>query len=638
MPAVILIACLVLSSTSRAQSDEKSSNFPAWVKTAVCKKNNLIDCTLQYLNVVPPEDPSATFDIVVKPLLSTYTLQVAYHSIRAPSFRILSKPDVNTTIELPIPPVRTVRGVVLEWPNSYVTGVFRSDGFYGQARNVDTGGYLEVMPADVIGMPSNLYVVFNETQMLPLPELVDCTFSDVQETWNNNSASPTENTTFPMGFQCCQPCYSGDLKALISMDSNSGYWNEFGDDLILIMENTANMSSLLLERAMGLRNLLDELVVRPNPAGDPYEQVTSADQMLTMISALWRDRYAERNIALVANLHDLPFGNPGTAWPGSAGSGSCEAHHVDTLGYLAHEIGHVWGAPHCGTQACPCSNENIMSPNGHTQPYLQCSIDEMSPVVTETIIDNITSSDLFKTINLFYEETDSQPSPGSPEGMALEMFLTTPGVIASNGIRIRNDGTCGLDIELRLVGGASAFSLDSPLTKHLSLGATHLFDIRFLSSYVGHYSTTVEVMITNYEPVPLGFRIPVSIYNSPLGASPGPFAAVNTMAPSYDWNTSLNNPRFYVDWTESSNAETYQFTLNRRATPGGPILSTRPDAKKSSSVSNKFTLQKPGSFCGFTPGFWNWTIVAENENGTTTLEGPIFEVTNVGNLMNCNDG
>ncbi len=637
-----MLASLCLPSAPRAQFGGTDSGFPKGLKASVCQANNLTDCTLQYLNVAPPTNSASTFDIVVQLGSATYTLRVAYHSIRGPQFKILSKPDLNTTNELPIPPVRTVRGTVLEWPNSYVTGVFRSGGFYGRARNTDNGDSLRIRPVDVVGMPSNLYFANDDAQALPTTGLGDCSVGDDQGIASSDSIPATGESSFPTGLQGSVTCYSGDLLAMISMDSNSGYWAIHGDDLVPIMEDTANLSSLMLERAMGLRNLLDEVVVRPDPAGDPYALETSGDDMRALIKSLWSDRYEERNLALVAALHDQALGNPGTASQGSADTaGVCESHNLETLGYMCHEIGHVWGAGHCTDLPCACPGANIMSANGLTQPYLQCSIDEMLSTLHLSIRSGRTQSDLFDNLELLIvDETDVNPIPVSPVGASIEMPQTIPGYITGNEIGIKNLGNCALDFELRLNGGSSAFTLEGPTTAQIAKNDTHFFSIRFANNYVGTYATTVEVEITNLSPVPLKFWIPVSVYNSPGSALPGPFAAVNTMAPFYDWNKDLNDPPYYLDWSESSNAETYQYSLSYRSTQGGSIEFTKSDPKRRSSVSNKFTLQDPGSFCGFAPGFWNWTIVAENENGTRTIVGPIFEVTNADNLplSACNDG
>ncbi len=208
-------------------------------------------------------------------------------------------------------------------------------------------------------------------------------------------------------------CVSFGMDTLLSFDTDyAGYmkYNGSSDAIVARIDEMLARMNLYFWHGLTLRIGWDEIRVHTSAADDPYLQtiINSDPTLLGAVENNWLTQFAERRIAGVGYLRArfYPGVSPGAAYQGSVPSGLFHAPLPDPddslveLGFLQHEMGHIWGASHCDVpdpnNECTCDFINDVMGDGVEEYFSICSLVEMLDGVENAMIAGRLQPRLFK--------------------------------------------------------------------------------------------------------------------------------------------------------------------------------------------------------------------------------------------------
>lgn len=133
---------------------------------------------------------------------------------------------------------------------------------------------------------------------------------------------------------------------------------------------TMNTVDAVYEKHVGVSFATSAIIVRTDPATDPYAGLTAAGAVLDRARVEWTGTTQyERDLVHMFSGTGYSDGIAGVAWVGVV----CNSYGVGMTRFadanvMCHEVGHNFGAPHCADEPCDtmCGGCLLMGPNDKT--------------------------------------------------------------------------------------------------------------------------------------------------------------------------------------------------------------------------------------------------------------------------------
>jgi hypothetical protein len=244
-----------------------------------------------------------------------------------------------------------------------------------------------------------------------------------------------------------------------------------------------------------------------NTATSPFTAATDPSVLLDEVAA-YRSRTSLQRAAGFTHLmsgRNFDGQTVGIAYIRSVcrqdfGASLSEARNNSTFDALvaAHEIGHVFGAPHDGdaAAACPAAPPGfLMAPqlNG-SRTFSQCSLDQMAPVVA--------AAQCLAPANAADASIEAPQNVGLAvnHGTAIALTVRSLGNIAVNDVNLRILLPLGITLQSATsINGDCSVSntiVDCPLGT-IGAGASTQVDLQVLASMVGTSTVTLRLTASN---------------------------------------------------------------------------------------------------------------------------------------------
>ena len=301
------------------------------------------------LDVVPQSDGTVSVSLPLDGEL--YTLQLAPHSVRAPSYRVLLQVADGSWVNVPAGPERTLRGQVMEYDGSIVAGALEEHGLQAQIVLAD-GSRIQVEPVygRVDGVRPSMHVVFRNEQILPNGG--HCGVTD---------STPVEDVVQTPGGNTRAGLFTAELACDVDVE----YYNRYGSITSVEnrVNNVVNNANIQYERDVEITHVITTILIR-SAEPDPYTS-TDPGTLLDQFRDEWINNQTgiQRDVAHLFTGKSLAGSVIGIAWTIGGictSSGYCLSE-ADCCGSLAcasdlvaHELGHLWGGQHC-----TCSNSTM---------------------------------------------------------------------------------------------------------------------------------------------------------------------------------------------------------------------------------------------------------------------------------------
>lgn len=352
---------------------------------------------------------SLTFDLSG----SALTFQLQPFSVRSSDFQLLVQQPGGALVAQAAPAPKTVRGTVLELPGSLVAGTQLANGLY--ALVIDPNGpAFWVFPA-----AASAY------QLAVLPAL---------------SPAATSTVTAPCAL-------AGLCVAEIVLDSASNVFAGHGGDVTAVLdaaEGNLNLTSLRTEFQFKIRHQATAVVVRPQPADDPYAGAPDGVELLGRVNVEWcfGCHPSVRRDASHLIFADTFGGNNGraevNAMCDSVSGGWSTSHELGSgAGVMAHELGHNWGV-----QPAHYNNCGLGSPGGTNLlagwtcqdaiTAITARRDLIAPFCLDTLIPDLIFTDDFEDGNV--TSWSGQTNPGN-----IGVVAAPAGLFGAKALQLKMD-------------------------------------------------------------------------------------------------------------------------------------------------------------------------------------------------------
>jgi hypothetical protein len=521
-------------------------------------------------------------------------------------------------------PVRTLRGTVAEQPGSIVVGYAGLKGLEAVVRFSEGDTYdLVALEQHSPGAPRDAYAWFQSTNRINQEPDGTCWMTDVIQTNPHAAGRPVQ------GAGTCDPV--GPFVAEIGCDTDALFVHSFPGDTdkqlsraqAHIETNVNDLNAFVYELPpLATTHDIIRIVLRLEPGesssasgkgpvvveDDIYAAIDDPGDLLTAISLEWETNQADAG----ADLTTLYTGhtsvgsaigagrlgsvcNPGVCWVSMRG-------RLRQLDLTAHEVGHVWGAPHCPDSpcngcsgSCPIMKQGVWCNAYEDIVFMPCSIDAiLSSRSDETCI-----------LDLGF----LQPAV-SADGSPLDSgdALTFPGVLtsepSSRALRIVNDMLCTVPIRIELTNTAGGrFSLPGP-PMELAPGGVEDFTVFFRSDFAGDY--TGELRITT-PGLFSGYHFSLEL-NATAGVG-GNLPSVPDLFCPPDNGITVQPAGVEFAWSLSSFVESYDFIISITPLCSAPVF-FQTGLQQASFTPPDLELAEGQTYC--------WKVIANNVNGSAS--------------------
>lgn len=146
--------------------------------------------------------------------------------------------------------------------------------------------------------------------------------------------------------------------AQLGLDLDFEYLSEVGgdvDEAILLVEQSIAECDLLYSRQAEVHLEIVRMIVRTDPATDPYYGVVGAGNLLDTLRSEWNTNQQDIDFDLGHLISGTPAsdGILGLAWVTAVCTNYCYGiSRTDSPGVIAHELGHNFSLPHCVDPSC----------------------------------------------------------------------------------------------------------------------------------------------------------------------------------------------------------------------------------------------------------------------------------------------
>ncbi len=308
---------------------------------------NLAESTLFALQV--NSKPGAPLSVSVPIAGKVQSLELAPYSVRAPDYELwVQQPDGAYAVTKP-GPIRTLRGRVVEVDGSNVAASLSEEGLFARVILPDgSNWWVEPVVSNVASAEPGEHLVYRDDDVLPSGGT--CIALDppgVVATWDQAKlAVPAEDV------------YIAEL----AIDTDFGYHELFRNEPDPIaaveasVEELINAVNIQYERDVGITHVITAIIVRPT-IDDPYTGLDPAE-VLNQFRDHWNaeQSHIHRDLAQLFTTRDFNGNTIGIAWVGrvcwdyaySVIQTTCCSTFACKTDLSAHEMGHNWGARHCG--------------------------------------------------------------------------------------------------------------------------------------------------------------------------------------------------------------------------------------------------------------------------------------------------
>ncbi len=520
------------------------------------------------------------------------TLVMAPHSVRAPGFQVFLAGADGKLTEIDPGPVRTMRGRLLEIPGSVVTGSLLSTGLDARIR---------LSSGEAYGLTSLARLVDDaEPQLHALYDLAAVQEAGVCGTADGVAEAPAP-ARLRGGF--CEPV--GPFNVRLGCDADSAFVATFPgtppeereaaqqfieDNVLEINVNLYELPPLLTTHQIA------RLVLR-DASNDIYASLPD-NQVLGAVRTEWRTTQADANVAaatlwtgrgLLGNVVGLAatgsMCRPGYCWVE-------KRFGNQRLFLLAHELGHVWGAPHCTDAPCngctaPCAVMNPFLLSCNTS-FSQCTIDEiLSDRQGYACIDD----------PAFVDPTVLDEGVVVQDGDINLLPTVLTGESTGKLFNIRNNMDCAIPLDVRLTGARYQL-VDAPT--ELPPNGVGTFQVNFngadfANTYDASLQITTEGLLSGYD------------FNVTLRTTVGVGANLPT-APQLicplPWATTPQPGEVTFRWSPADFVETFEFQI---LSSTDQVLFRQPDLQQTAFRPIDLVLQAPNDYI--------WVVWAHNVNG-----------------------
>ncbi|MCZ6542334.1 MAG: M12 family metallo-peptidase [Planctomycetota bacterium] len=288
-----------------------------------------------------------------------FTLDLQPHSLRAETYQVLVQMEDGSLVEVEPEPIRTLRGVVVEDPASIVAGSLLADGLHAAIHFTNGDLYwLEPIGSRIPGAAANDYVVYHNDDVLETGGV--CGIDALQPFPNIAGADGGAGVA---GGGCGNDLYIAQL----GCDSDVEYFNDYGSvaavqNRINLVINTVNLQ---YENQVQITHEITTIIVRM--VSGPYTS-TNPVTLLNQFQNEWTTTQAgvTRDVAHLFTGKNIDGNVIGIAWNIAVVCVFQQHYCLSQSDYnnnfscatdlTTHELGHLWGADHCGSGCNPPTN------------------------------------------------------------------------------------------------------------------------------------------------------------------------------------------------------------------------------------------------------------------------------------------
>ena len=333
------VALLTLTPLASAQAD-----FGELTQRA----NEFFGLESSQLQVVPMLEQPGTVQALVQIGSEHVMLDLEHHSVLAPDFKLWAQVEDGSLEAVTPAPESTFRGEVVGMPGSKVAGSLHDDGLY--ARIIlpgDNEFWLEPIMGRVEGASPRQHVLYQA--------------NDVLESSHTCAAEALRPVQIP---DATPGAFSGTALnvAELGCDADFEYYQDYGSSTSNVQNRITsiiNTMNLQYESEVQITHQITTIIVRTS-SNDPYT-TNDAGGLLNQFRNEWLQNQGgvQRDVAHLFTGRNLAGSTIGIAWLNavcsSFGFGLVESDFsgafVCVTDLSAHELGHNWGADHCGCQS-----------------------------------------------------------------------------------------------------------------------------------------------------------------------------------------------------------------------------------------------------------------------------------------------
>ncbi len=349
-----LVVAMMLSS---AVAPSVSADEPVSATTLAQRANALLDLSeSEVVTLAFDRTPGATDEISLPFNSQMIVLDIAPHSIRAPSYAVKVQVADGSLVDVEPGPVRTVRGTIRDL-GGVVIGSVTDAGLSALIEMRDGGRYwVEPLHGRVLDAEPVHHVLYAETSIIP-----------------GGGSCGADATTLPLHItderppveESLAPCAGLPCLIELACDSDFEYFINHGSSVANVeaqINLVINTMNLQYERDVSMVYGITTIIVR-TAEPDPYT-TTDAGALLNQFTSHWIANHADifPDQAELFTGKNLQGGTIGIAWScGDNAPPDCGLicsfsafSVVQIFGGLAsqtdlsaHELGHNWGRPHC---------------------------------------------------------------------------------------------------------------------------------------------------------------------------------------------------------------------------------------------------------------------------------------------------